>query len=481
MPECPICIEKKRIISTCPRCLQEGCRDCMLRRAIENPLLPQCVGSCKGLTVGELKVTIGPTNIGRHFRPALKLALLEHEKQQIPNTMAAVAAVKRQEQAKEDLKVLETKLAEIDERVRAVQREQRDLEDTYRVTKNLAETRTLKDVQCGTRCQKDDCVGFTNHLGTCMVCHSPHCTICGVNVEGVEGHECNPDDMASLAEIRKSAKPCPSCGAPTTRISGCPQMWCTYCRTGYNYKSLTITRGHVENPHHTEYLRNQGGGVGSAAAREPGDIPCGGFSRLSWNIRQYVRDAFGRLHPMAMSVVPGYAEAYGKVDTMVVRDDWWNSCNVPPFRELAEKMTSNGDRLQRRIRSGNSQLTELRVMHIMKRIEDEEYMTKLVRLDMARRRDAELSPVVSLYVEMLQDYDRQWIALYHKGAQIDEELRKDDKEGTAMQKWGKRTMELFQRLPQIQEVVQEGLDAGAAALGIKRLGKICQDGIIRLN
>jgi hypothetical protein len=71
--------------------------------------------------------------------------------------------------------------------------------------------------------------------------------------------------------------------------------------------------------------------------------------------------------------------------------------------------------------------------------------------------------------------------MYHKGAQIDEELRKDDKEGTAMQKWGKRTMELFQRLPQIQEVVQEGLDAGAAALGIKRLGKICQDGIIRLN
>lgn len=442
-------------------------------------MLPQCVGSCKGLTIGELKITIGPTNIGKHFRPALKLALLEHEKKQIPNTMAAVAAVKRQEQAKEDLKVLKTKLEEIEQRVWAVQQEQRDLEETYRVTKNLAETRTLNHVQCGTRCQKDDCVGFTNHLGTCMVCNSPHCTICGVNVEEVEGHECNPDDVASMTEIRKTAKPCPGCGAPTTRISGCSQMWCTYCRTGYNYRHLTITRGHVENPHHNEYMRTLLE-QGSAAPREPGDVPCGGFAYVDYRTRRAAHEAFSRLHPMALSVVPGYAEAYGKVLTML-QDDWWNRCRSPPFRALTEKMTSNADRLQRRIRSGNSQLTELRVQHIMKRIEDEEYMTKLVRLDTARRRDAELSPLVSLYVEMLQDYDRQWMALYHKGVQINEELRNDDKEGTEMQKWGKRTMELFQRLVQIQETVQEGLDAGAAALGIKRLRKICPDGVIRLN
>jgi len=451
----------------------------MLRRAIENPLLPQCVGSCKGLTIGELRITIGSTNIGKHFRPALRLALYEHEKQQIPNTMAAVAAVKRQEQAKEDLKVLSVKLAEMEQRVRAVQQEQRDLEYTYHVTKNLAETRTLKEVQCATRCQKADCVGFTNHLGTCLVCHSPHCAICGVNVEGVvESHECNPDDVASLTEIRKTAKPCPSCGAPTTRISGCPQMWCTYCRTGYNYKSLTINRGHVDNPHHNDYLRSLSGT--GAPAREPGDVPCGGFEMLPWNLRHSARLTFCRLHPMALSVVPGYAEAYGNVLTMLV-DDWWNTCHSPPFRALTEKMTSNSDRLQRRIRSSTSQLTELRVQHIMKRIEDEDYMTKLVRLDTARRRDAELSPVMSLYVEMLQDYDRQWIALYSKAHDIDKALQKDNKERTAMQKWGKKTMELFQRLLQIQETVQEGLDAGAAALGIKRLGKICPDGIIRLN
>jgi len=479
MPECPICIEKKRVISACPRCSQEGCQNCMLRRAIENPLLPQCVGSCKGLTIGELKTTIGSNNIGKHFRPALRLALLEHEKQQIPNTMAAVAAVKRQEQAKEDLKVLSVKLAEMEERVRKILQEQRDLEDTYRVTKNMAETRSLIDVQCGTRCQKDDCVGFTDRLGTCMVCLSPHCTICGINVDGVEGHECNPDDVASLTEIRKTAKPCPSCGAPTTRISGCSQMWCTYCRTGYNYRSLTINRGPVENPHYNDYMRNQNG-VGGAPAREPGDVPCGGFTNLGWDSRRSANDAFSRLHPMALSLVPEYAEAYGKVELMLA-DEWWNRCRTPPFRILAEKMTSTSDRLQRRIRSGNGQLTELRVQYIMKRIGDEEYMTKLVRLDSARRRDAELSPVMSLYVEMLQDYDRQWIELYRKSYNIIEDLRKDDKEGTKIQKWGKKTMELYQRLVQIQEVVQEGLDRGAAALGIKRLGKICPDGIIRLN
>jgi hypothetical protein len=375
--------------------------------------------------------------------------------------------------------VLMVKLKKMEERMRQLRQEERDLVDTYHATKNIADTRTLKDVQCGSRCQKDDCVGFTNHMGTCMVCHSPHCTICGVNVEGIEGHECNPDDVASLTEIKKTAKPCPSCGAPTTRISGCPQMWCTYCRTGYDYKSLTIIRGHVDNPHHSDYLRTLNGVEGGPPAREPGDVPCGGFTNLSWSLLRDARLAFSRLHQMALSLVPGYAEVYSNVETMITAE-WWNTCRAPPFRELAEKMTTNSDRLQRRIRSSNSQLTELRVQHIMKRIEDEEYMTKLMRLDTARRRDAELAPVISLYAEMLQDYDRQWLELYLMGSNIVDDLR-HDKDNVNLQKWGKWMMELYQRLIQIQETMQEGLDAGATALGIKRLGKICPDGVIRLN
>lgn len=484
MPECPICIEKKRIITTCPRCSQEGCRDCMLRRAVENPLLPQCVGNCKGLTIGELKVTIGPTNISNQFRPALKLALLEHEKQQIPNTMAAVAAVRRQEEAQKDLKMLTVELEKMNERVQKILQEQRNLEETYRVTKNMAETRTLIDIECGGRCQKDDCVGFTNHLGMCMVCHSPHCNICGINTEGVEGHECNPDDVASLNEIKKTAKPCPSCGAPTTRISGCSQMWCTYCRTGYNYQKLTITRGNIENPHHTEYMQSLNTIKGGAVAREPGDVPCGGFTYFGWDIRRNARETFSRLHPMAESMVPGYAEVYGKL-IMQVDHDWWNICRTPPFRTLAEKMTINSDRLQRRIRSGNTQLTEIRVQYIMKRIGDEEYMVKLLQLDTQRRRHAELAPVMSLYVEMLQDYDRQWVELFKNNEKISKALRsndiENDIEGKKIRQWGNKMMELYQRLIQIQETVQEGLNEGAAALGIKRLGKICLDGIIRLS
>lgn len=461
----------------------------MLRRAVENPLLPQCVGSCRGLTPGELLITLGSSMLSKAFRPALKAALLVHEQSQIPNTMAAVEAVKRQEAAKVEAVALRAEYNERDILIQNLRREQHVLEQRIEIAQRLAHNTVIGKIRTILRCQKPDCLGYADHTGMCLVCMTAHCVKCAekLSSKDQENHVCNPDEVASMQTIAESAKPCPSCGAPTTRISGCPQMWCTYCRTGYKYNTLTISKGHVANPHHEEYLRTQGGAHAQGNYREPGDIPCGGFHHLDYTSRQVVQRILPIIIQWGNGNTSGFAELLEKCNTLV-KDRWWNyGHHASGVRDLAEAITLSSGRIRTRVTSGNGKLVEMRVDYILKRLPEDEYSTALMRLDTHRRRDAELVPVFVAYETMLQDLDRRWMALstsivgiYDKYTYsgINKSINLNIEHTTI---FVEKLADLYRELLWIQERVQEGLDAGAKNLGLKRLGRLTPNGHLRIN
>lgn len=503
MPECPICIERKRVIATCPRCETQGCRDCMLRRAVENPLLPQCVGSCRGLSFGELKATIGPGLLSKVFRPAHKVALLAHEKQLIPSTMGAVEAVKRQEAAKIQHAELLGELEELDRLIRDMQGNRRMLEVKIAATKQIAEAASVHDIKTIVRCQKKGCLGCADHTGVCLVCSTHHCVDCGKQVDGprhstltgvplddedgaapAPEHICDPNEVASLKEVAKSAKPCPNCGAPTTRVSGCPQMWCTYCRTGYRYDTLRINRGPVSNPERDDFMRSGGWTPRSGV----GGMPCVNFERLNWRERDNARDALPRLHAVALHLVPELADLEARTHRMMDRDWWEGGHRVSTgVRRLAEDVTQANTKFRTRVRKSNRDLTTMRVSYIMGRLEEEEYSAALVRYDTRKRRDTEFMPVLEMYTGLLQDLDREWLHLMRQGHYIrqalSERTEKDGKSEHTTKTIGyvDEAVGMYKKLLWIQTLVQEGLDKGATALGLKRLGRLGEDGRLRLN
>jgi hypothetical protein len=138
-------------------------------------------------------------------------------------------------------------------------------------------------------CGYNDCKGFlsneiVDHNYLCKLCETYTCKKChkniGKKIEKKEkdppDHICNPDDIASVKEIYAQSKPCPSCGKPIIKHSGCNQMFCTRCNTPFNWKTLEIIRnGQFHNPHYLEW-RNNGG----ANLREPNDMICGGVPTL---------------------------------------------------------------------------------------------------------------------------------------------------------------------------------------------------------
>jgi len=124
------------------------------------------------------------------------------------------------------------------------------------------------------KCPSGDCNGFLSAAWKCGICENFFCSKCRAQKNGKndEDHVCNEDDVASVAAIKKSSRPCPKCGVPIHKTSGCDQMWCPQqgCNTAFSYKTGKIETGHIHNPHYYEFLRKQNGGN---IARNPGDLP----------------------------------------------------------------------------------------------------------------------------------------------------------------------------------------------------------------
>lgn len=133
-------------------------------------------------------------------------------------------------------------------------------------------------------CPGAGCDGvFDSADGKCNTCSTTFCTDCHAKVDGSGEHECVAAELASVAEIKSSTKPCPKCVAPVFRLAGCDQMMCTVCHTLFLFSTgALVTRSScLHNPHYMalskeakEAVRKQmearskeGGGASAAASK----------------------------------------------------------------------------------------------------------------------------------------------------------------------------------------------------------------------
>jgi len=94
-------------------------------------------------------------------------------------------------------------------------------------------------------CPQIECRGFVEN-SICGVCKISVCIRC--REKQADEHICNIETLQSLSALCKDSKPCPKCCAIIYKTEGCNHMFCTNCRTHFDWitnKILkTSTNGH---------------------------------------------------------------------------------------------------------------------------------------------------------------------------------------------------------------------------------------------
>lgn len=108
------------------------------------------------------------------------------------------------------------------------------------------------------KCPAEGCAGFLSTQWKCGLCDTKVCSKC-LEIKGTGDHECKEEDVKSAEFIKKNSKACPKCGVFIHKTSGCSQMWCTECKTAFDWNTLkVITSGLFHNPHYIEWSRQTG-------------------------------------------------------------------------------------------------------------------------------------------------------------------------------------------------------------------------------
>lgn len=86
-------------------------------------------------------------------------------------------------------------------------------------------------------CPVTDCRGFVTY-GKCGTCNINVCMTC--HEKSDHDHKCDDNIVQNIIEISNNTKPCPKCTTPINKTFGCNHMFCTNCRTHFDWETGTI-------------------------------------------------------------------------------------------------------------------------------------------------------------------------------------------------------------------------------------------------
>jgi hypothetical protein len=217
-------------------------------------------------------------------------------------------------------------------------------------------------------CPFENCKGFLSTAWKCGMCENWACPEChevkGPNKDSE--HTCDPSSVATAQLLAKDSRNCPKCAAMIFKINGCDQMYCTQCHTAFSWRTGRVETGQIHNPHYYEYARMRG-----TLARNPGDIPCGGFPDY-YAIRGFLRNISANTVPYA--VILNAHRAWGHMEWFAHRYD----------------MNANDNR-------------DLRVSLMIGDLPEDEFKKKIQQREKARQRKTDIRQVIEMLRAVLLD------------------------------------------------------------------------------
>lgn len=386
---CSICTEhfnlttRKKI--TCHACEHVCCLTCVKTYLLQTINQPHCM-NCRVVWTLEFLNTVLPASfLKKEYRDMREKVLLESEKQYLPGC---------QPEAERRIKLIDLD-TKIDEQLRLKQEnyanenqmvfEQRQKEKIIlQSITNLDKKRidlsskkiTTRRHEYVLRCFIENCRGFLDAQFKCGLCSTEICKDC--HHANTETHVCDPNEVATVTELRQNTKPCPKCHAPIFKVDGCDQMFCIrdQCHTAFSWRTGQIETGVIHNPEYFRALRN--GDIRDPRHREHPECGMPGFQRASRYARNY-------LAPPDQNVFESF------------------------YQQTSHHRQVTLERLRNRPDN-----TEDRIAYLMGTLDEKKFKQKLFVADQRNMRYTEEQQIMESYVSICEELFREQVRLEGK-------------------------------------------------------------------
>lgn len=296
--ECSICCSKRTYHIDCPFCNNGACNECQEKFILSTPN-PKCMMCNKEWNYEFLRNQFSKAFMNMKYKKYKENLLLDIEKSLMPSTQTAIEnrniITKRYEELTKQVNDLEdtlTTLRGITNRLTNLLRNEDfngmavylNSDQKVQESNNVDEKKERK--MFIKPCPKDGCRGFLSTQYKCGLCDTKCCPDCHdiISKEEIESnkkreseikslsitkeekdtllkeikHKCNPTTLETVKMLQKECRNCPKCGTFIYKISGCNMMFCTNCKTAFDWKTGEIETKNIHNPHYFEYLRQTG-------------------------------------------------------------------------------------------------------------------------------------------------------------------------------------------------------------------------------
>lgn len=308
-----------------------------------------------------------------------EVLLMDREKSLLPATQAAVeheVECRRLGSVMVDIAVEKGK---INAQILALEKELQKLDHMmwdykhFMAHKPGAEVVTKERKAFVAACPGTDCRGFLSTAYKCGTCQVRFCPDC--RERKVEGHVCDPALVETIKAIVADSKPCPSCGFPISRVSGCDQMYCTQCDTPFSYSTGAVVKGVIHNPHYYEraHAAAAAAAANTAAGGGGGGGPTGGCPGGPGGHINWPREPYSS-------------------SNRYIRDNYHLRVLYQAGRHVQEVVLEE----QLRIRAPDN--TDLRVKYLLKDLDEKGFRQQLQQRDKKQLYILELREPLELYV-----------------------------------------------------------------------------------
>ena len=254
----------------CPKCNFICCKTCIRTYLGSTPNESHCMKCNYAWSDTFVLQAINKTYFHTELKEQKKQKCYEIEKSKLAESQMAAKDFIIKEKATNTIK-------EIDAEIKALRIKIEQLKyKKYIVSESLNKKVVKEEKAFIMKCQLSSCNGFVSKSYKCELCDNTTCSKCFEIVE--ENHECKPENIETADYIKSNSKPCPKCATRISKIDGCSQMWCTNCKTPFDWNTgYELKNVNIHNPHYFQHLQNNNGGI---MPRNPQDILCGGMPDL---------------------------------------------------------------------------------------------------------------------------------------------------------------------------------------------------------